>query len=80
LHRFPSDKNYITYSEWTRDFGGVTQRKTDNYKRLPFNFCALSLQPFENPVCTDEGSIFDLLYVLAGDLRAPLPHCEADQT
>lgn len=29
------------------------------FKRLPFNYCALSLQPFETPVCTSEGLIFD---------------------
>jgi peptidyl-prolyl cis-trans isomerase-like 2 len=30
-----------------------------SFKRLPFNFCALSLQPFTTPVCTAEGIIFD---------------------
>ena len=55
------DKQFISHSEWTRDFGGVTARKTEEYKRLPFNFCALSLAPFENPVCTEEGVVFDLL-------------------
>lgn len=29
------------------------------FKRLPFTFCALSLQPFTTPVCTAEGLIFD---------------------
>lgn len=29
------------------------------FKRLPYNFCALSLQPFITPVCTSEGIIFD---------------------
>jgi peptidyl-prolyl cis-trans isomerase-like protein 2 len=31
---------------------------------LPFNFCALSLQPFEHPVCTADGTIFDLTNIL----------------
>ncbi|TVY38421.1 Peptidyl-prolyl cis-trans isomerase-like [Lachnellula subtilissima] len=38
-------------------------RKAPNgssFKRLPFNFCAASLQPFQNPVCTPEGTIFDV--------------------
>jgi peptidyl-prolyl cis-trans isomerase-like 2 len=35
-----------------------------NFKRLPFNFCAVSLQPFEHPVCTAEGTIFDLTNIL----------------
>lgn len=34
------------------------------FKRLPFNFCALSLQPFEHPVCTADGTIFDLTNIL----------------
>jgi peptidyl-prolyl cis-trans isomerase-like 2 len=29
------------------------------FKRLPYTFCALSLQPFTSPVCTPEGLIFD---------------------
>lgn len=31
-----------------------------SFKRLPFNFCAASLQPFKHPVCTPEGTIFDV--------------------
>jgi peptidyl-prolyl cis-trans isomerase-like protein 2 len=34
------------------------------FKRLPYNFCALSLQPFEHPVCTFDGTIFDLTNIL----------------
>lgn len=30
------------------------------FRRLPFNFCAASLQPFKNPVCTPDGTIFDV--------------------
>ena len=30
------------------------------FKRLPFNYCALSLQPFKHPVCTTAGTIFDI--------------------
>ena len=30
-----------------------------SFARLPFNFCAVSLQPFNTPVCTSEGTIFD---------------------
>lgn len=30
-----------------------------SFKRLPYTFCALSLQPFTSPVCTSEGLIFD---------------------
>ncbi|RIB09750.1 peptidyl-prolyl cis-trans isomerase-like 2 [Gigaspora rosea] len=42
-------------------FGGIQARKkTQIFKRLPFNYCALSLQPFEHPVCSPDGTIFDL--------------------
>ncbi|KAK5117816.1 Peptidyl-prolyl cis-trans isomerase cyp8 [Meristemomyces frigidus] len=68
-----TDKLYITHSEWSSDsaFGasaGANARKSNgpdaSFKRLPFNFCAVSLQPFEHPVCTGEGTIFDLTNIL----------------
>lgn len=30
------------------------------FRKLPYNFCAASLQPFKNPVCTPDGTIFDV--------------------
>ncbi|KAK5131994.1 Peptidyl-prolyl cis-trans isomerase cyp8 [Meristemomyces frigidus] len=68
-----TDKLYITHSEWSSDnaFGpsaGANVRRANGpdttFKRLPFNFCAVSLQPFEHPVCTAEGTIFDLTNIL----------------
>ncbi|KJX95942.1 peptidyl-prolyl cis-trans isomerase-like 2 like protein [Zymoseptoria brevis] len=71
-----TDKLYITHSEWSSEdaFGanaGAKARKNASnslagasFKRLPFNFCALSLQPFEHPVCTADGTIFDLTNIL----------------
>ncbi|KAK5118891.1 hypothetical protein LTR62_000101 [Meristemomyces frigidus] len=68
-----TDKLYITHSEWSSDnaFGpsaGANARKSTNtesgFKRLPFNFCAVSLQPFEHPVCTVDGTTFDLTNIL----------------
>jgi len=38
--------------------------ESGTFKRLPFNFCSLSLQPFEHPVCTANGTIFDLTHIL----------------
>ncbi|KAI9698820.1 MAG: Peptidyl-prolyl cis-trans isomerase cyp8 [Candelina mexicana] len=35
-----------------------------SFKRLPFNFCAVSLQPFEHPVCATDGTIFDISNIL----------------
>ncbi|KAI9716626.1 MAG: Peptidyl-prolyl cis-trans isomerase cyp8 [Chrysothrix sp. TS-e1954] len=64
-----TDKLYITQSEWSSNDAfsasagaGVAKSKTadsSTFKRLPFNFCAVSLQPFRVPVCTVEGTIFD---------------------
>ncbi|XP_069789772.1 RING-type E3 ubiquitin-protein ligase PPIL2 isoform X2 [Narcine bancroftii] len=35
-----------------------------NFRRLPFDHCSLSLQPFEYPVCTPDGMVFDLLCII----------------
>jgi len=65
----------ITHSEWSSEdaFGasaGANARKAGtagaSFKRLPFNFCAVSLQPFEHPVCTVDGTIFDLTNICRG--------------
>ncbi|XP_076023616.1 RING-type E3 ubiquitin-protein ligase PPIL2 [Genypterus blacodes] len=59
------DKMYITCTEYTHFYGG---KRPDipqmNFKRLPFDHCSLSLQPFEYPVCTPEGVVFDLLSIV----------------
>jgi peptidyl-prolyl cis-trans isomerase-like protein 2 len=73
-----TDKLYITHSEWSSSDaysasvganagaraqrGGATHA---SFKRLPFNFCAASLQPFKNPVCTPDGTIFDVEVISA---------------
>ncbi|OJJ51067.1 hypothetical protein ASPZODRAFT_148429 [Penicilliopsis zonata CBS 506.65] len=65
----------ITHSEWASEDAysasagaGVSRARQGtthaSFKRLPFNFCALSLQPFTHPVCTPSGTIFDLLNIL----------------
>jgi peptidyl-prolyl cis-trans isomerase-like protein 2 len=71
-----TDKLYITHSEWSSsDAFGLTRgansssRASANglsstFKRLPFNYCAVSLQPFTDPVCTESGTIFDLTQIL----------------
>lgn len=59
------DKLYITTKEWTHEWGGKKgERKKEKFKRLPFNYCAISLLPFEHPYCTKEGIVFDLQNVL----------------
>ncbi|KAK4988249.1 cyclophilin peptidyl-prolyl cis-trans isomerase Cyp8 [Elasticomyces elasticus] len=69
-----TDKLYITHSEWASEdaysasagsnVGGKSKANGASFKRLPFNFCAVSLQPFEHPVCTASGAIFDLTNIL----------------
>ncbi|KAL7652665.1 cyclophilin peptidyl-prolyl cis-trans isomerase Cyp8 [Aspergillus niger] len=70
-----TDKLYITHSEWASEDAfsasagaGVGRAKRGGvdtaFKRLPFNFCSLSLQPFSHPVCTPSGTIFDLTNIL----------------
>ncbi|KAI1772407.1 hypothetical protein F4818DRAFT_171336 [Hypoxylon cercidicola] len=61
-----TDKLYITHSEWSSSdaysasTGSRSGANGTSFKRLPFNFCAASLQPFQNPVCTPDGTIFDV--------------------
>lgn len=68
-----TDKLYITHSEWASEDAfsasmgaGVSKAKVGgaNFKKLPFNFCALSLTPFRTPVCTASGTIFDYENIL----------------
>lgn len=69
-----TDKLYITHSEWASEDAysasagaGVSKAKgaADNtFKRLPFNYCSLSLQPFKHPVCTQSGTLFDIEYIV----------------
>ncbi|KAJ5946787.1 Peptidyl-prolyl cis-trans isomerase-like 2 [Penicillium verhagenii] len=70
-----TDKLYITHSEWASEDAfsasagaGVGKARRGGphaaFKRLPFNFCSLSLQPFAHPVCTHTGIIFDLTNII----------------
>ncbi|MCJ1283945.1 Peptidyl-prolyl cis-trans isomerase cyp8 [Xylographa opegraphella] len=68
-----TDKLYITHSEWASEDAysasagsGTSKSKVAgaSFRRLPFNFCAVSLQPFLHPVCTADGTIFDLTNIL----------------
>ncbi len=44
------------------------------FRRLPFNYCAASLQPFLHPVCTPDGTIFDAEVIAAWlDKQKPKP-------
>ncbi|CAK7562532.1 MAG: cyclophilin peptidyl-prolyl cis-trans isomerase Cyp8 [Sporothrix epigloea] len=73
-----TDKLYITHSEWasadafsaSKGAAGRSGLATlpnggAAYRRLPFNYCAASLQPFIHPVCTPDGIIFDAEVIAA---------------
>uniref|UniRef100_A0A4W4F2P3 RING-type E3 ubiquitin-protein ligase PPIL2 n=1 Tax=Electrophorus electricus TaxID=8005 RepID=A0A4W4F2P3_ELEEL len=51
---FPFSR-YITCTEYTHFYGG---------KKAEHSFCSLSLQPFEYPMCTSEGVVFDLMSIV----------------
>ena len=53
------DRMFLTRTEWNRDWGGHKKRRVA-FSTLPFHCCALSFQPFQDPVCTPDGFVFDL--------------------
>ncbi|CBN74643.1 conserved unknown protein [Ectocarpus siliculosus] len=58
------DRLFLTATEWKRDYGGKKADKNGASRPLAFDCCALSLAPFETPVCTKEGVIFDILNIM----------------
>lgn len=61
------DRAYITASEWKQEGGGHKGRlqgaKSD-FRRLPFNCCAISFKPVEEDssvVCTSDGTVMDIV-------------------
>ncbi|XP_074579574.1 peptidyl-prolyl cis-trans isomerase CYP65 [Curcuma longa] len=59
------DRMFITKTEWATEWGGAKSK--DNsvpFKRLPFYCCSLTFLPFEDPVCTSDGSVFDLMSIV----------------
>ncbi|KOO24722.1 ubiquitin-protein pub49 [Chrysochromulina tobinii] len=61
------DKLYLTRTEHAsgehRGAGKQSMARLP-YKTLPFDCCAISFRPFETPLCTDDGIIFELLNVV----------------
>lgn len=59
------DRMFITKTEWATEWGGAKSKEnTMPFKRLPFYCCSLTFTPFEDPVCTDDGSVFDLMNII----------------
>ena len=60
-NKHSKDRMYITATEWKTEYGGKKVVGTNKGQPLPFDHCALSLTPYETPVCTPEGVVFDIL-------------------
>ncbi|KAM3230354.1 hypothetical protein ACQJBY_060879 [Aegilops geniculata] len=59
------DRMFITATEWATEWGGAKNREAiAPFQRLPFYCCALTFLPFEDPVCTADGSVFDLMSII----------------
>ena len=62
--RNASDRPFFSNQEMTkRKWGTVTDRLTGD-SMLPFGYCALSLKPATDPVCTDQGWIYDKMMIM----------------
>lgn len=63
-NRRSKDKLYLTVSEHQLQGGKKTAGSKERFERLPFYCCSLSLTPFAVPVCTEEGTIFELIHII----------------
>ncbi|KDE05683.1 hypothetical protein MVLG_03917 [Microbotryum lychnidis-dioicae p1A1 Lamole] len=64
-----SDRLYITHREHAGEFGAHSssvgaQKKDRLLAKLPFDCCALTLKPVTHPVCTDQGTVYDLWSII----------------
>ncbi|TNY24354.1 hypothetical protein DMC30DRAFT_346024 [Rhodotorula diobovata] len=64
-----SDKLYITHAEHSGGLGEHSASRGARAKntvlaKLPFDHCALTLKPFETPVCTTDGTVYELLAII----------------
>ncbi|KAF6139070.1 hypothetical protein GIB67_010796 [Kingdonia uniflora] len=59
------DRMFITKTEWATEWGGAKSKELSTpFKRLPFYCCALTFTPFEDAVCTSDGSVFELMQIM----------------
>lgn len=59
---------YLTYTEWTTLYGGKKSgppsAEDAEFRRLPFDHCCLTMQPFEHPYGDKKGNVFELQAIL----------------
>ncbi|XP_059624017.1 peptidyl-prolyl cis-trans isomerase CYP65 [Cornus florida] len=59
------DRMFITKTEWATEWGGAKSKELRTpFKRLPFYCCALTFTPFEDPACTEDGSVFEIMHIV----------------
>jgi peptidyl-prolyl cis-trans isomerase-like protein 2 len=46
------DRGYITAAEWQSEWGGHKDKSKRPFNSLPFNCCAITFTPFQDPVST----------------------------
>ncbi|KAJ3702865.1 hypothetical protein LUZ61_006570 [Rhynchospora tenuis] len=60
------DRMFITQTEWKTEWGGAKAKESGTpFKRLPFYCCSLTFTPFEDPVCTADGNVFDMMNIMS---------------
>ncbi|GAA5827473.1 hypothetical protein JCM11251_003827 [Rhodosporidiobolus azoricus] len=65
-----NDKLYITHAEHSGALGQHSagsigaQKKNQVLSKLPFDCCALTLKPFDTPVATTNGTIYELMAII----------------
>ncbi|CAE7866296.1 CYP65 [Symbiodinium microadriaticum] len=58
------DMLHLRPTEWAQDGRGFKATRWTPFSKLPLNCCSLSLQPFDKPVATRDGSVFEITYIL----------------
>eukprot|EP00413_Alexandrium_margalefii_P023374 CAMPEP_0204566682 /NCGR_PEP_ID=MMETSP0661-20131031/36180_1 /ASSEMBLY_ACC=CAM_ASM_000606 /TAXON_ID=109239 /ORGANISM="Alexandrium margalefi, Strain AMGDE01CS-322" /LENGTH=548 /DNA_ID=CAMNT_0051574543 /DNA_START=61 /DNA_END=1707 /DNA_ORIENTATION=+ len=59
------DLLHLRPTEWAQDGRGFKDKGRSPFARLPLHCCFLSLQPFDNPVGTRDGAIFEVAHIIA---------------
>ncbi|KAK3237421.1 hypothetical protein CYMTET_52499 [Cymbomonas tetramitiformis] len=63
--RHSKDRAYITKTEWATEWGGFKNKDVNApFRQLPFFCCALTFVPFEDPVATDDGMVFEITHII----------------
>mmetsp|Transcript_22623 Transcript_22623/g.59786 ORF Transcript_22623/g.59786 Transcript_22623/m.59786 type:complete len:555 (-) Transcript_22623:23-1687(-) len=58
------DGLHLRPTEWSQDGRGFKAQMRSPFAKLPLNCCGLSLQPFDQPVGTKDGAIFDVAHIV----------------